>query len=354
MPLDFPKYDPDTNALAYYDETEIAQMDIKRLGVGSEHDHITEEFGPDRSGGPRRFSCKWEERYAALVYFLGYSDVYTDSGTKKLTRLMPMIHHYGSKFNWIAVSARTTGWRYMGVIDDADFGEPVPQFERAIIEIDMQLVPFKLFDDAELGEDGELERYVTYPGHAPGGEIASETNYVQMPATFLNYATPSGTGNPSGVPIPFNIGLPETISKFKTTWHRVPEQCWGKGSDLYDMVYGDGVTRGYIGALNKTSLFGYRPLTLQLENVEARLLPDPTGLGHSWDLIHVWKAKQVPHGHLGFLYLNPSDPTNLNGYYQALAVNAGQTELDVPDIGDFDSAFHVREMRNLWMPGGEP
>jgi hypothetical protein len=250
---------------------------------------------------------------------------------------------------------RIRPWRFTGEIDDVDFGETLPQFTRALLEVHVERVPFTVLDDAELPpEFPELDRYVTYPGYAPGGEVTSETNYIQSPGAILNYTTPDGTTAPAGVPIPYNIGITESLLRKRATWRRVPADIWGPDKPLTQMIFGDGTpgSRGYIGSLNKVTLFGHPPLTLKLEAVEEKQMADATGLGEVVDITYVWSYKPTPYGHLGYYYYGTSDPTNINGYYQVLARTEGQQTLAVADIDDDSSAFHVRDHRNLFLPGG--
>lgn len=342
----------DDGSLRYYTSDELAQIDLKRIGVSGEGTHTHEDFGPDGSGATRMFSCKWEERFAAALVMVGACKSYVDGGGKlAISRLLPDSYPGLLELNWICTKVRTDPYRYMGEIADVDFGQSMPVFERAKLECTYELVPFSLIDDPEVpAEFGEMERYVTEPGF-PGAEITTETSVITMPGGMLNYTTSDGTSKPAGVPIPYNVGFPETISKKKAVWRRVPKDVWGPGTDLTRRVKGDGVTRGLIGAVNKTAIWGHPPLTLKLEGVEERLLPDPRGVGYSWDLGYLMSEKAAPYGHLGLYFSDTADTGNVSGYYQVLHRTLQQTQ-DAATLAGVDTAplFHVRDLRELFVP----
>jgi hypothetical protein len=353
MALTIPPTDAD-GSLRYWTDEEMVQIDIKRRGVSGAGDHVEEDFGPDRSGGPRLFSCAWEERYAAMLFFMGYAQTYTRDGTTLISRLLPDTHPAFDKFNWIATTCRIRPYRYEGEIDSADFGQPMPRFTRAELEVNYELVPFKLLDDAEVGDIyGELERYITEPGFIPGGEITSDVSTITFPGGSMNYTTEDGTTSPAGVPIPYNVGFPETITKKRVTWRRVPKDIWGPDKPLTQMVKGDGVTRGYNGAVNLTEIWGHPPLTLKLVGVEEKLLPDPSGLGHAWDITYLFEEKAVPFGHLGLFYFTTDSGGTANGYYQALTTGNTNTRT-AAELAGLDNATlsQIRELKNLFVPGG--
>ncbi|MDY3558403.1 hypothetical protein R5W23_005496, partial [Gemmata sp. JC673] len=172
---------PPTNAdesLRYYDPDEVALMDLRRIGVSGTGDHIQDDMGPDGSGSRRLYSCSWAERHATAIYLLGFTKTYTDSGgALRISRLLPDRHPAYDIFNWVATKCRITPYRYTGTIEDANlnYGQHIPVFERAHLEVTYELVPFDLKEDFELGEiaEREMERYVTLPGY-PGADVSTQ------------------------------------------------------------------------------------------------------------------------------------------------------------------------------------
>lgn len=344
-----PPVDEDGKRLRAFTEDELARMDIRSIGVDGEGDHIQDEVGPDGSGSTRRFSCAWKHRYAAALHFVGAVKSYPDeSGKVRISRLAPQRHPAVTVFNWVATKAAIDPFRYTGELEEGDVEDALPRFDRAHLTVTYELVPYQVLDDDEVDEDyGEMLRYVVEPGY-PGADVTTEVNYVTLPGGVLKYRTADGVSPPANVPIPYGVGFPETYSKKKVIFRRVPFDCWGSGKTLTNRIKGTATTRGYIGALNRVEVWGHPPLTLQLTGVEERLLPDPTGMGYSWDLVYCFSEKSVTSGHLGFYYHAVNGAAS-SGYYQA-GRGGGATE-EPGDIGDTDSLFVVRDLRDAFVVG---
>lgn len=347
MPAPFTNPDGSLRAftLAEYDA-----MRIERRGVEGAGDHVVYSLGPDGSGCPRKFFCDWDQRFNAAIYFAGASKTYTDGGGDfKISRLMPS---RDPDFpNWICTKVRISPFRFMGEIEDpGDDSEPLPKFDRAELECTFEMVPFELAADADTV--AETDRYVTWPGF-PGAEITTETTYIGLTGNALVYATSDGTTatGPAGTPIQFGAGFTEGSSNFRVVWRRVPADAWGPSTVLGQRVLGTVAGRGYVGAVNKTTFHGYAAHSLQLRGVEARLLPDPTGLGYAWDIAYVMSEKPTPYGHLGIYFHDVKTVGNQSGYYQILRPSAGTTIKAPGTIGDTDSLFIEREFANLFVPG---
>jgi hypothetical protein len=354
MPLQVPPTNPD-GSLRYYTEAELAQIDIKRRGVGGEGTHVEENFGPDGSGATRLYSCEWAERFAAVLVMVGYAKSYTDGdGKDRISRLLPDCHPGLLNLNWIATKCRTSPYRFTGTIDPVDFGQTMPRFTRALLEVNYELFSAPLLDDDELAADQEYQRYIVEPGH-PGADITVQSSYIQMPGGIQNFTSANGTDRPAGLPVPYSIGVPESTSTKKFIWKRVPRDLYGEGTTLYNRIHGDGITRGYIGSLNKTTFFGHPPLTLKLENVEERLLPDPLGLGYAWDIVFVFSHKPTPYGHLGLLFFETTvgGGAATSGYYQVTGLTNAQTRTaaELAAAGDSVAMFHIREHADLLIVG---
>lgn len=354
MPLPVPPLNDDLS-LRYYTTEELAQIDLQQIGVEGEGDHFQEEFGPDGAGCTRRYSCVWEERFAAVLVLVGYAKSFTDEDdVVRISRLLPDCHPARPEFNWACTKVRVDPFQYTGEIDeDVEFGQVLPEFSRAKMDAVYEHVPFALIDDEFVDAEHEYTRYVTIPGR-PGAEITAQSNYISMAGGCQSYVTDDGTTRPAGVPVPFNIGYPETLTTKKIPWRRVPENLWGEGTILQTRVKGDGTpsNRGMIGSLNLTEFFGHPPLTLMLLSVEERALPDPIGVGFAWDLVYVFQEKNVPFGHTGFIFFDAPPPGVVRPakYYQALAANSTTTKA-AADIADGDALFNVREFANLFIVG---
>src|SRR5262249_10335715 len=157
----------------------------------------------------------WGKREDVIRYFLGDVVVWDDSGTLKVSRLLPQ--RLPDRPEMAAVSVkRLTGHRFLGTVDDR--GSPI--YERAEIEFQFENLPFSLTEDAETVS--ELDRFVQF---LPG-EGAATT--ITAPGGIFKYAvegaTVAGTPEPHLRPIPF--GLPFSVPEqlFHLKWHRVPEE----------------------------------------------------------------------------------------------------------------------------------
>jgi hypothetical protein len=350
-------------SLRQFTATEYAAMNIRRRGVNGEGDHIQCDLGPDGSGCTRRYFCTWAERFNAAIYFVGAVKMYSTSGGAKISRLLPQRDPAFS--NWIATKVRISPFRYTGTIDDtgeepganAPTKEAMPEFTLAALDVTYEMVPFILQSDAAI--TSEKHRYVTWPGY-PGADVSADASYIGLPGSTLRYATSDGTrgaAGPAGVPIPYPVGFVEGSSKFKVIWRRIPEQAWAPGTPLNEQVIGSADVPGMIGSLNKFGFDGYPPLSLQLLGIEQRLLPDPTGIGYSWDLGYLFAHAPKKFGHLGYYYhavsppsppASPPPPTIPSGYYQVLRQSGGQTTKAAASIDDTDSLFRVTDFDDLF------
>lgn len=358
MPLTVPPLNEDLS-LRYYTPEEFEQIDLKRIGVSGEGTHVRDELGPDGSGSTREFSCAWEERYAAALVLVGFAKSYTDEdGKLRISRLLPDVHPAGGgiTFQWVCTKVAIDPFAYTGEIDAVEVGQSMPRFKRAKLTATYELVPHQLFEDTALTAATEFHRYVAEFG-SPGADMQVTTSYIQQPGGIQAFTTPGGASRPAGLPVPYAIGWPETETKKALVWHRIPRDLYGKGTTLYERIKGDGVTRGYIGAVNLTEFLGHPPLTLKLEGVEERLLPDPFGADYAWQLVFRFSEKAVPYGHLG-LYFFETATTGFvadSGYYQVL--NRGNTAtLSAAAIAAAEatgeiSMFPVREFANLLIVG---
>lgn len=346
-----PSLNVDVNGqLVAFTTEQITAFDIKRRGM-RDGDHVSYNFGPDGAGCTRKFSCAWDERFNAAIYFAGAVAQYSLLGDARLSRLMPQADPDFP--NWVCTKCEIMPWRFLGTIEAGAAGsEAMPEYERAELICTYEMVPFELASDEDTLS--ELDRYVTAPGNT-GTEITTETSYIGLQGGALAYVTDTGSGRPTNIPIPYSVGFPETTSKFKVIWRRVADLSWGAGKPLTDRVIGTAEGRGYIGAINKTDFLQYPEGHLQLIGVETRRLPDPTGIGYSWDIGYLFSQKPVPFGQLGFYFHDTVAGGGVSGYYQVLrpkaaAASSGQNVL-LSTLGDDDSLFHAREFGDLFVVG---
>jgi hypothetical protein len=334
---------------------------LKRRGVTGEGDHIITDLGPDGSGCTRRFFCNWNQRFNAAIYFVGAVKKLKIAATASISRLLPQRDPVFP--NWVATKVRISPYRFTGEIEAtgetiADGASPTkeanPSFTLAALDVTYEMVPFDLATDAAVAGNalGEQLRYVTWPGF-PGADASTDASYIGLPGGILRYVTTDGTTatGPAGTAIPFSVGFVEGTKKFKIVWRRVPEDVWSLTSGLFVGIIGTETARGYIGSVNQEYFQGYPPLSLQLLGVEERLLPDPTGLGYSWDLAYIFSYKPVPYGQLGFYFHDTKTSGAQSGYYQVLRPAAGAMTKDASAIGDNDSLFHVKDFADLFNPG---
>lgn len=368
MPLDVPKIDLATGKLQYYDSTELAQIDLRAIGVSGEGDHISDEMGRTGSISTRRYSCAWNERYAAALALVGFARSYTDTdGKLRISRLQPDVHPAfytaaggGALRNWVCTSVKIDPFAFDGTQEDPDFGQDVPNFRRAHLTAGYELVGFDTFyNDDELAADQEYLRYRSLPGF-PGANVSTKTNMIGQLGSSLIFRTSDGTTatGPAGKPIPYNYGRMESLSEKKVIHHRIPLDCWGDPSKpLYLRVKGDGTAsnRGFFGALNLTEFVGIPPLCAQLIGVEEVLLPDPSGLGYCWDLGWQILEKTVPFGHLGFLWPGDGSATALgeSEYYQVGRRGGATVTQDAADVEALpeENLFPAAELNDIFQVG---
>jgi hypothetical protein len=347
--------------LRSYTASELAQIDIRLRGVSGSGDHFAEDVGPDGAGTPRKYSCAWEERYAAAYVFTGAVVSYTDSGGgTRISRALPDTFGHVAGYNWICTKAKLSPYRYTGVIEPVFEGQQAPKFERCDIEPVYELVPYSLLTDASIhGPQFEFRRYVIRPGF-PTADVSSDTNAIVLPSGALNYTTVGASGDPAGIAIPYGFPRPETVTVRRYVWKRLPADgsVWGPGTPLYTMVKGDGTAanRGYLGAVNLTQFDSYPPLSLQLIGVEERIIPDPLGQGYALDLTYVMREKNTPYGHLGYLFYdtrNTAGSAESAQYFQVQTAGYKAT-FSALALSQNDSVppFVVREFANLFNPNG--
>lgn len=326
---------PDGDLVPYTPE-EIEAWELGTRGI-DEGTNPEEFYSPDGSGCTRPWFCVWDKRFEVINHLVGDVTIWDDSGTNKVSRLMPQTHP--DHPTWACVEVRVVrGHKFVEDDDDAGPGNLIPTYTHAELEAKYRQVPYKLLPDSGLIAS-EIERYVTEPGY-PGADVTTGAQYTTMPGGIMKFKTDDGSP-PHNVPVPHPIGYTDCEGKFSVIWRRVPKNGFDPDSPLFKRVFGDPTTgsRPWIGSTNVAVLFGRDIGTCLLEGCEPKLLPDPTGVGYSWDIKFDWFYKPQTHYKLRFWGTKPSDPDN--GLYQVAKPDAPYTAVE--DLGDDDSLFPLRD-----------
>jgi hypothetical protein len=334
-------------ALEYPDESEILSWgtDVEGNFVGPTEGGVRDGSSPnetlevDSSSATRRFKVDWAYRFDFAKYMVGYAQLYDDSGTTRLSRLLPRTHPDMPEWACTKIT-RITGHRFR----EWDAVNEVNVYHEAWVEVLYEHVPYTLAEDDEI-DDFEMNRYLTYPEN-----VEASSDYLTLPGATLTYvADPGGPHAGSAIDtkrIPFNVGKIIPEEAFTTIWHRLPDDAYQPGSAVYDRLYGliegDGVP--YLGTINTEELFGRPSGTLLLENVVPRRRKSPLGTGFEWDLQFNWKYR--PSGWNWAYGMEGTNPAaEHNDFYMASATGTFNTADTVPD---FDSIYNARDLTDVF------
>ncbi|VTT98942.1 unnamed protein product [Gemmataceae bacterium] len=323
-----------------YNTGEIEAWHLGTRGIRT-GENPRETYSPNGNGCVRLWLCDWPDRFAVITHLVGQVATWDDSGTTKLTRLLPQAHPTFAQ--WICVRAVIKGHKFIEDDDTEGAGNLIPTWDAAEIEAQYEQVPFRLLADED-AVDNETLRYTTKPGHV-GAEVTSSSQYTTYPGGCLQYKTSDGSP-PHNKPIQTNVGFVECDGKFSAIWHRIPENKYEPGQPLFDRLHGDPVAgvRPWIGTANETPLFGRPAATCLLEGVEPVLKPDPIGSGYSWDLKYTWIYKPQTHYRLMFF-----DPTGAVDPGYVVVMKASALYNDPDNMADTDSFFPLRDhATGLW------
>lgn len=284
------------------DQDEIDSWGIEELGV-KDGTSPTVNFDAGGTVATREFLCNWTKRYDVARWFTGAVDTYFDGSTKKISRLNPqqlplppgaplwvprlhatkiteMTGHAWRDFDpggyeyGAGESFPDAGPEAEGVREYQFTGETVNRFQCAKLKVQYERLPYTLIDDEE--GDPELSRNVQYIPEE------GQPDYLTIPSSTQLYLDPAGgliPGIPAGhlIPVPYPVGITESVYRFCLRWHRIPKSAYGIGSALNARIFGDGTTSGlpYLNAVNKVPFyFGrYPPGTVMLEKVTEKLDP---------------------------------------------------------------------------------
>jgi hypothetical protein len=351
-------------ALSYPDQaTAIDLWDVRERGVrGSGTSSPEESLEIDSAGATRTFRVKWDKRKDFAKYMLGYGVTWDDSGTRRLSRLLPRAHPdypdlvatkvtriVGHKWTGVAVNSVTAGY----AADSArHHGHPayqwtdaqINQYQDAEVTIQYDHAPYARAEDAAIyaSGTGELDRYVIRGETTPGAEA------LQLPGAVLNYIREApDTYPPHTIKIPFNAARVLPQEKFVLTWHRVPEDVWDTTSTLYERVYtGDdvgGVTTPYFGAVNRQPFYGRDGGTVLLSGVRPVLKKSPLGSGFEWDIEYTFDFD--PYGWNWKFYFGTGANAVYNGWY---LVGKSTTHYFSDTLPDDYAIYNTRDLNKLF------
>jgi hypothetical protein len=334
MPLTLPT-NPD-GSLREFDALEIADMNIQSRGVrdGSNPTHTRRT---NASTIRQAFFCDYDQLDNFLIYMLGAAVVYDDSGTDRLSRLMPQSPEGYPEFAFVQLES-ATGHKIVGDVAGASVDYPTPEYDRWECVLLAEHVPFDLLPDDTT--PNERSRYVqTLP-------TTGEANYQTVPGGIMRYirnpALPDPTERPHGLPIPFSIGVVVPTANVSRRWVRLPYEAWEEGSTLWNRMNGDPETgaAGLIGTINSSEIFGYPQGSLLMMPPEEQLDRDPLGDGWAWTLTFKWQYRRDHHNWLRWWETDPAE-ANTNGlYFVGNGTTYYTTDLLPDGVSLFNSADH--------------
>jgi hypothetical protein len=336
----------ETNAdgkIRAFTSAEIDAIEIETLGI---EDGSSPTKSRRLNGSTERYeyliNADYFERFCA--YMLGAAVRYTPAGggADKISRLLPQTVPDKPNFAFIEVES-ATGHKFVNDESrDEDAREPLrPTYERMRVTLLAQHVMYDLVAD-DVG--AERNRYVqVLPSQV-------DTQYLNLPGGVMNYYK-SGGGGPTDKPIPYGIGFPVPMSTISRKWWRVPFDCWGEGTELFERVFGDqeGGTKPYLNSVNSVALFGYEPGYLQFLGVEEELVQDPLGDSLCWNLTLKWQAAHLaPHTWKYYYSVVAADAAN-NGWF--FTAKKGATYYSTATLPDDTALHNARDHRLLFTVG---
>lgn len=335
----------DDGSIRDFTDAEIAEMEIETYDI--EHGGFpTHTRGPDGATLKATYFCKYDMFERFHCYMIGAAKDYTDSGTQRISRMLPQTWPGKPQIAAIKLDS-ATGHNFVADTDDDDL--KVPTYTHMKCVFTFQQLPYALREDAEVMASGaEKNRYVQVM------PSKGETSYLGLPGGIMEYnvnggaAGPPPTPVPHTKPIPYPLGFPVPTLTISRKWHRVPLACWGEGTPLFARVYGDQANgkKPFVGTVNVDTLFGYPAGYLLYLGVEEEIEYDSLGDATAWTLTHTWKAATLaPHLFLYFFSSLAADAA-ANAWY--LATKRGASWSTIETIPDETGLFNGRQHALLW------
>jgi hypothetical protein len=328
-------------SLRAFTADEIAAMEIETFDV-RQGAHPVESRRRDENVMTRPFFVKWSERFNFLELAIGRSKTWDDSGTTKLSRLLPDSTYGRHPESTSIIATKATDIR--GHTCGRDNVGHFPEYPKAVVTLEYEEFPALIHSDA--GLVSERERFTSL------GESSSEVEAYTMPGGAFVYVE-SGGGGISGTPCPFNISWTRPVRRFVTWWHDLPIDLYTPNGALFERLYvGDGDTIPFLGCVNSdtltlTSLGTYSPGQLLLEGVEDRFFRSPlSAAGFNLKVDVGLKWAYTPRGWLSLPFWDPATPANSK---YAIVTNDGNyyTAATMPDQ---TGLYNCRPMSDLWDP----
>ena len=330
-------------ALAYPDDTTLASWDIRWDWGCRDGSSPNVTFGVDNNTATRKLLCKWEHYLDVCKYLVGYSEVWDNSGTPTLSRLLPRTM---PGMPWLAIT-KINSVKGQGHID-WDEEDEIAVFDDAAIEALYEQVPYELAEDGDIDGDERL-RYTEFPA----GDPEPNAEYLALPGiSYVYRADPSGpnAGSPlDGKPIPGNIGRIVPQETFRIGWHRLPLlDVWSQDSALYQRIFGtsEGDDVPFFGAINKAEFFGRAVGTCILTGVKPYRRK---GINGTFELDIVYEIGWRPAGWNWLYGFTTASGTASNGFYMVSTRDSSFATANT--VADYKSIYCARDLNDLWKVG---
>ncbi|MCE9566544.1 MAG: hypothetical protein K8U57_31355 [Planctomycetes bacterium] len=329
----------DAGQIIPFTPTEVAQMELQTYDIrqGGFPTHTRDSNGCTLKA---TYFCRYEYLERAICYMLGAAKSWDDSGDLKISRLIPQT--WPGKPQIAAIRLDSATGHQFTQDNDAPDELLTPEYNYAKLAFTFQQLPYSLLED-----DVTTDQIETYVQVMPS---TSDISYLGLPGGTMAYNVEGGVWGPPPVgaipfskPIPYPLGFPVPTLTISRKWHRVPLDCWGPGTPLFQRVYGDVPTgkKPFAGTVNAETFLGFEPGYLLFLGTEEELEYDPLGDVLSWTLTHRWQAKTLaPHLWLYF-FSSVASEAGSQGWYLATKRGADWSEISL--LPDETGLFNVRQ-----------
>jgi len=278
-----------------------------------------DSFGPDETNSVAKFFTNWDDRYNAVLAFLGYSAIERDASNDpvRLNRLTPLRHPdiasavNGAGHLYATRVPSVTGHKFTTKRSSDQLpGAELNQFFRAELEVYFEHVPYGVLEDDEIDSPAtEYQRFTSIEGLQPSAD------YFMLPGGTLMYVKDGG-GSPTGQRIPFNVGKVMPMLEMKVRWHSLPFDLYAPldPGPWFERMFGDGTTRGWIGTVNSDAVFGHAPGTVLFSALD--LIPRRLPLiGLAWDVVFTLAIDVNRHNFKYYWNTSGGSSVGASGFY---------------------------------------
>jgi hypothetical protein len=323
------------------------------LGVG-DGSSPREVFAPDQSTVSAQFKVKHEERFDAVVWFLGYAQLAYSGGpgttVTRLERLTPKPHHdsaTGTALSDVYATSvpdvrhhQATGRN--STLYGSNEGSRT-EFTKSILTVGYEHVPFEVAEDGVVDADEEWRRYLWVK------DVQNTTETLTLPAGSRKYVRDS---LPSLGSVPYGKVVQIPITRYLLSWELLPGDLYRVGTTTptawQKRVWGwptDGI-KPLIGRVNSHDWLTFKAGTLLLEGVKPIQKRHPT-IGLAWTF-EVMLAHNPVAGWLNAYY--HATTTGTSGWY--FVASYPHTWYDVPDVPDDYGLYNVGRIERVFDPTG--